>query len=257
MKTPTKLTAYPYTLVFTFYNLLCLSLTGTTPTPPVSAPTPTPVYVQPTPPPVPTTSTKSHVNYQKDIQDIHNKLNQIANLKSELKQQLSQTEKFLDNARKKTIESKKISFEIIQKTSVSDAENLVAQVNTDLQNLKNTKKNLQTIIVPKFASNIKKIEDTVKEIQSKINVLQAKGLQFQISQAQLQLQKQLTQAKTDTVDTTPPTKITEEKTFLQKIYNNITNYTTQGLNLIKKGLLKIKKRAYSSKQDNKLKDQKI
>lgn len=232
-------------------------------TAPLTMPIPQPTTPPPAAPVAPATtpiqtsaaatqSSKNVIASEKEFDEIYKQLDQLNALKKDLKTQLSDAEDKLNNARKIALDSKKISFEIFQKNSVSDAELSVAQVDKNLQELKNLQKTLKEAAIPKFENDIKKIDDLSKVIQNKITELQTKGLKFQISQAQLDLQKQQDQ-KTVTEQGKPgtqePVKSKIEQSIWQKSYNTIIDLTAIGIKKIKKTWSNFKNWVYSQKQE--------
>jgi elongation factor P hydroxylase len=225
-----------------------------TPAAPAVAPTPAPAVTPPAPAPTPTPATPQATPpsaHEKEFDEIYKQLDQLNNLKKELKAQLSDAEDKLSQARKAALDSKKTSFEIFQKNNVADAEKLVAQVDKSLQDLKTLQKSLKEVTVPKFEGNIKKIEDLIKTVQSKISDLQTKGLKFQISQAEKGLQAQQAQKPEDvTIASGEQAGIKTEQTIWQKSYHTMVDWTAVGIKKVQKTWANFKNWVYSPKDDS-------
>ncbi len=194
-------------------------------------------------------------NYEKEFNELYQKLNQIATIKKELKQHLNEIEGKLDSARQLAIESKETSFKIIQQSQTSDAENLVAQLDKNLQSLTETQKKLNNVDLPKFEDNVKKIQELMQLIQTKMDELASKGLKLQISQAQLELQKQkslqgVVPAKGEAPQATATKPQTEEKTFTRKIYDFTADSVATGISATKRVWKNFKQWVYSKPEES-------
>ncbi len=195
-------------------------------------------------------------NDEKEFDELYQKLNQVAEIKKELKKQLGELEDKLDSARKMAIESKETSFKIFQQSQTPEAEALVAQVEKNLQSLTEVQKKLNDVDLPKFEDSAKKIQEIMQVVQSKMTELESKGLKFQISQAQLELQKQSSLAAKDVAaekgigSQVPVAKPQVEKTLSRKIYEFTTSQIASGISTTKKAWQRFKKWVYSRPEES-------
>jgi len=228
---------------------------STSPTLPVSAPVAASVPAVQSKPEASVAGVKAS-NDEKEFDELYQKLNQVAGIKKELKQQLGEIEEKLDSARKMAIESKETSFKIFQQSQTPEAEALVAQVEKNLQSLTEVQKKLNDVDLPKFEDSAKKIQEIMQVIQSKMTELEAKGLKFQISQAQLELQKQSSLAAkgviTENVGASqaPVAKPQTEKTLSRKIYEFTTSQIASGISTTKRAWQSFKKWVYSRPEES-------
>lgn len=194
------------------------------------------------------------LNDEKEFDELYQKLNQVAEIKKELKKQLGEIEDKLDSARKMAIESKETSFKIFQQSQTPEAEALVAQVEKNLQSLTEVQKKLNDVDLPKFENSAKKIQEIMQVIQSKMTELESKGLKFQIAQAQLELQKQSSLAAKDVAvekgigSQVPKPRV--EKTFSRKIYEYTISQIASGISTTKRAWQRFKKWVYSRPEES-------
>lgn len=216
-------------------------------------PVATPASQPQNPQPIATTSpaqSGTGAAYEKDFEDLNQNLKEAANIKNSLKDIVKDINDKLINARKKVIETQKLGFEIMQKTQ-AEAEPLIAQASTDLQNLQNIQKNVESDLLPKFDGYAKKMSETIKKAQDKMTELQAKGLKFQAEQSQL-VQKDesniaVTPGKTGTQEAKAQPNI--NLAFYNKLKTSVINSVAGGIEVIQHSWKSLKKWALGSGSD--------